>query len=116
MTPQQQPNIRRVYRNQQPQRLKVKRRLKKRAFLYLAFWVVLVVAFGRLAAVQATRYNELRAEITRMQAETAHESRIAEELRQRLAFIGTPAYIEQMARERLGLVRPNEILFVNTAN
>jgi cell division protein FtsB len=30
-----------------------------------------------------------------------------------IAFIGSDAYIEQQARERLGLVKPTEIIFRN---
>ena len=82
-----------------------------RKCIYLAFWAFLVVFFGYLAVAQASQYGNLRHEITQIEAEIERAEAAHEALQRQLLFIGSDAYIEEQARQRLGLVRPTEIAF-----
>ena len=85
-------------------------------FFFGSFWALIVIMFVALILNQAGRYNELRAELSRLNAEIAHEQAVIEDLEMRLLFFDTDAHIERLAREVLGMVRQNEIVFVNIAN
>jgi len=84
--------------------------------LYVTFWAVVFIMFAMLFVNQMDSYNELNAELTRTNAAIAREQAEAERLELHLAFFDSDAYIEQLARERLGMVRYNEIVFRNIAD
>lgn len=84
--------------------------------LYLLFWLLIVVMFSGLLVMQASRYSIARKELDRVQAELAHEERIYDDLQDQIVYYESDAYIEQLARDQLGYVRPDEIMFVNVAN
>jgi len=54
-------------------------------------------------------------QLDRLAAELAREVQAGEDLRYRQAFYASDAYIEQLARERLGFIRQDEIVFQNIA-
>ena len=83
---------------------------------FITFWGTIVVMFTVLIITQATRYNELRAELDRLEAEIAAERALEADLEMRLLFLDSDAIIERLARERLGMVRQNEIVFLNIAD
>ena len=85
-------------------------------FFFICFWATIVVMFTVLIVTQATRYNELRAELYRIEAEVVAERALEADLEMRLLFLDSDAIIERLARERLGMVRQNEIVFVNIAD
>ena len=85
-------------------------------FFFSTFWATIVVMFTVLIVTQATRYNELRAELYRINGEIAAERAMEADLEMRLLFLDSEAIIERLARERLGMVRQNEIVFVNIAD
>jgi cell division protein FtsL len=83
--------------------------------LYIAFWAAVLIMFGGLFISQMESYNELQAELTRLNAQIAREQAEQERLQLQLNLFDGDAYIEQLARDRLGMVRPNEIVFRNIA-
>ena len=85
-------------------------------FFFMTFWATIVIMFTVLIVTQATRYNVLRAELYRLNAEIAAERASEADLEMRLLFLDSDAIIERLARERLGMVRQNEIVFVNIAD
>ena len=85
-------------------------------FLFLTMWVLIIVMFSGLIVTQAINYNELRAELERVEALLAEEEATIADLEMRLMFFDSDAHIERLARERLGMVRQNELIFVNIAN
>ena len=72
---------------------------------------------GSLAVAVSLRGNSLRAKDQEYQVKEANlerqvaaEEERAEDLEERRIFVQTKQYIEQMAKEKLGLVNPDEIL------
>ena len=92
-----------------------KRKKKGRMYLYIPFWLLIAGAFAGLLVVQMARYEDYRRELDRLRAELVREQQIAEDLRHRQAFYESDAYIERLAREILGFVRQDEIIFRNIA-
>jgi len=84
-----------------------------RRLAYFTFWIALILAFGMLATAQASQYADLQNELARIHAETERAELEHERLLRQQQFIGTDAYIEQQARDRLGLVLPTELIFIN---
>ena len=100
---------------EQPRKV-TKRRRPLILAAYLLFWVVMLVMFSGLIISQAGRYNELRADLEHINSQIATARAEAEYLYLQAILFDSDAYIEQLARERLGLVRPNEIIFRNIAD
>lgn len=92
-----------------------RKKKKTRMFLYIPFWVLIVGMFIGLFAIQYSRYQDYRIELDRLTLELAREEQAASDLRYRQAFYESDAYIEQLAREMLGFVRQDEIVFQNIA-
>ena len=89
---------------------------KSRMYLYIPFWLLIVGMFAGLIAMQLSRYDNYRRELNRLTAELSQEQQIAHDLRYQQAFIESDAYIERLAREMLGFVRQDEIIFQNIAD
>ena len=83
--------------------------------MFVPFWLFILAMFGGLIIIQMQNYSGYRRELDRLNAELAAEEQVAIDLRYQQAFIGSPAYIEQLAREMLGFVRQDEIVFRNIA-
>ncbi|MCL2500005.1 MAG: septum formation initiator family protein [Defluviitaleaceae bacterium] len=93
----------------------IKKKRRIRWLLYMVFWLALAGSFGWLAIDQAALYSALRNDIEQVKVEIERAVSAHEELERQIAFIGSDAYIERQARERLGLVKPTEIIFRNIA-
>lgn len=97
-----------------------RKRIKKKdspliTTLYIVFWAVVLILFGGLFISQMESYNELQKELTRVNSDVSRAKVENERLETQLSFFDSDAYIERLARERLGMVRPNEIVFRNIA-
>lgn len=79
-----------------------------RVFLAL-FICMVVVGVGN----QANRYQELLEEKAALQNEIDAEQERKIEFEKRQDYYNSDVYIEQMAREYLGMVKPNEVLYIN---
>ena len=95
-------------------------RIKKREspivnVLYITFWAVIIIMFTALLFFQMESYNEKQAELARVTANLEREKAEYEQLQYQLSLFDSDAYIEQLARDRLGMVRQNEIVFRNIA-
>jgi len=72
--------------------------------------IIITAAFNFWQNVQ--KMNKLEERIQMMEAEIAEEKAENAELRERLNNTDDPEYIEETAREKLGLVKPGEMLLV----
>ena len=82
---------------------------KARNIFFLILCLLILGVFSRLIVSQAASYNDLRAIYNRIQSELDREVAIYEDLRYQMAHFDSDAYIEALARNRLGWVMPNEI-------
>ena len=64
-------------------------------------------------ANQANRFQELLVEKAALQNEIDAEQERKIEFEKRQDYYNSDVYIEQMAREYLGMVKPNEVLYIN---
>jgi len=96
-----------------------KKKLKKpRAnytIFYVIFWLILVGMCFALVVGQAGRYNDVRTDLSDVEAEIDRATARNEYLQHQIEFFDVDAYVENLARERLGMVRPNELIFRNIA-
>ena len=89
---------------------------KSKIFLiYVVFWVIIIGLSLMLIMDQAGEYNELRAEADHLQGEIDRINASNNVLEFQIEFFDSDAYIEQQARDRLRMVRPDEIVFRNVA-
>lgn len=92
-------------------------RKKKSTRLSSVFLRGFLVLFVCMVAVgvgnQANRYQELLEEKAALQDEINAEQERKDEFEKRKDYYNSDVYIEQMAREYLGMVKPNEILYIN---
>jgi len=84
-------------------------------FLFVMFWLLILGSFTVLIVEQANGYNRLHSDMTRIRQQIDAEEAIANDLNNQIHFFDNDAHIERLARERLGMVRPDELLFRNTA-
>jgi cell division protein FtsB len=82
-------------------------RVAKKVFLTLVTVYTLVLFTG-----QAVKFFSLRADVVQLEEQIRFHSVNNEILRQRVEAMQGDAYIEQMAREQLGLIKPGELLYM----
>ncbi len=92
-----------------------KKKTKKWLWLYAVIWIFTAVMFTAIIVMQMSGYNDYRRELARVREELEYEDQVREELLDEMVFNESDAYIEQQAREQLGLIRPDEILIINDA-
>ena len=83
--------------------------------MYATFWLVLAVTFGSAIIMQYMDYRGLcLEEAALLQKIQAQEDKRAD-LDKDLDYFYSDAFVEKVAREELGLLRDDEILFINEA-
>ncbi|MCL2215815.1 MAG: septum formation initiator family protein [Defluviitaleaceae bacterium] len=90
-------------------------KLPKIRLRFAIFWVLIIVMLSGYVVAQIGRNNELQAELRALEATIARYQAEADSLELQITFFDSDVYIEELARNRLGMVRPNEIVFRNTA-
>ncbi|MDK2784642.1 MAG: hypothetical protein PWQ41_295 [Bacillota bacterium] len=90
-----------------------KPRRRKRKFSWSkAVLLSLVLYFVYSSSKQVQLALELRAKLERVNKEIAATQQRTEELRREIEYLKSDAYVEKVAREELGLVKPGEIIFM----
>lgn len=93
---------------------KKNKKSKKISGLFLrVFVLVFVVAAAVGIGRQAARYREVKDETASVAAQVKEEKEKQQEFEARREYYTSDAYIEQIAREQLGMVKSNEILYIN---
>ena len=93
---------------------KKNKKTKKISGLFLrVFVLVFVVAVAVGIGGQAARYQEVKDETASVAAQVKEEKEKQQEFEARREYYTSDAYIEQIAREQLGMVKSNEILYIN---
>lgn len=82
-----------------------------------AFFILVVTAmcgfFVAIVSVQIQRDNILDAKISALQEDINRQREKGESLEKQIKFRDSDEFVEKIARERLNLVKPNEIVFVD---
>ena len=91
----------------------MKRRRKKSSGLGIVAFVVLIfcgiVSYSRVGLAQ--EQVEAQRNITRIESDIAKQNQRAVDIKEQKEYQKTRQYIEEIARERLGLVYKDEIIF-----
>ena len=97
----------------QGKRARAKRQLQHKFSMYvIASVIVVLVATLSVASISLHAKNkEYMAQEAELEAQIKAESNRAEEIDELEEYVGTDEYVEDVAKEKLGLVYPNEILF-----
>ncbi len=75
---------------------------------------VVVIYFGYILIAQQVTINQKSREIEELERQVAEAGEESERLKAEVDNLSDPEYLERVARERLGLVRPNERVFVDS--
>ena len=95
------------------QKKKNKKSIKISGLFLRVFVLVFVVAVAVGIGRQAARYQEVKDETASVAAQVKEEKEKQQEFEARREYYTSDAYIEQIAREQLGMVKSNEILYIN---
>jgi len=83
--------------------------------LYIFFWLIAIIMFSFHFIMENGKKNVLEEELAKVNASIAAAMAEQERLEFEFTFFDSDSYLEQLARERLGMARPNEIVFRNIA-
>ena len=86
-------------------------RRKLRLFLFVPFWALLAVSFGGVILTQAERYGAYASEAVKAEQELDRLRQLSHDLENEIRFNTGDKAIEKAARDQLGLVYPDEIVF-----
>ena len=92
--------------------LKRKQRLELRLVTFTVLCLLVVASFGKMRLRQKNEAYQLREEQLMAQLEEEHER--TEEIEELKKYVQTKKYVEEVAKERLGLVYEDEVLFKAT--
>ena len=96
-------------------KIKRKKNQKKSAiaFLTVALVATVGIATGSTVVSQYKKILDLRQRQQEVQAAIEAETEKSIELENKRSYYQSDVYIEEIAREQLGLIRPDEILIIN---
>ncbi len=84
---------------------------KLRIKVYLVFWLIIIAFFASIIYFQWDNYLMFSKEAESINKLIKEEEKKSEMLSQELKTMGTDAFVEKIAKEQLGLVSPDEVLF-----
>ena len=92
--------------------------VKINAKKFIVSFVVLVFSIYFICTVigQQVTLNRKNVEIKALNEQIEEAGRETERLREELESVNDPEYMERMARERLGLVTPNERVYIDLSS
>jgi cell division protein FtsL len=79
----------------------------------LLFWSIIIIAFGTLFIRQQVTIYKLKNEYQGYNEQLKKLQAQNTELNQQLKLTQRDDYIEKLAREKLGLIKPGEVLIVD---
>ncbi len=94
-------------------RKRIRKSRKASSLFVRLFLLVFVCAVFIGVGKQAVRYQEVKEEMAVVTAEIEAEQEKQLNFETRKEYYTSDSYIEQVAREQLGMVKPNEIIYIN---
>jgi len=89
--------------------MKRKKRMEFRLIVFTVLCLLLVASFGKIRLHQ--KNDAYRRQEEELLAQISEEEERTEEIEELRKYVQTKKYVEEVAKERLGLVYENEILF-----
>ena len=89
---------------------------RKRPSLMIIALCLVFIYFSYLAIEQQRILDVRNNEIAKIEEKIEAEKRVNEELKKEIEMIDSDEYKEKIAREKLGMVRKNERVFVDVGN
>lgn len=96
--------------------VKAKKNKAKKSFtsIYgMIFMVFFISAVGLNLVFQMQKYFEIKSEIASVQMQIDEEESKNEDLKNKKDYYKSDEYIEEVARDQLGLIMPDEKVFIN---
>lgn len=90
------------------------RKKKRLSPLVLIFMSGLIVYFIVTYIRQQEEFSHVRTELRAIEYKIKQEEQVQEKLLEQQSKAGTDEFIESIAREKLGMVKPGERLFVDS--
>lgn len=82
--------------------------------LFMRFFLVVFVAvIAVCTGIQMQKYEDLQKEAAELSRQIAEEEQKLKDFEEKKEYYNSDEYIEQIAREKLGLVKSNEVLIIN---
>lgn len=94
-------------------RKRIRKSRKASSLFVRLFLLVFVCAVFVGVGKQAVRYQEVQEEMAVVTAEIEAEQEKQLTFETRKEYYTSDSYIEQVAREQLGMIKPNEIIYIN---
>lgn len=93
--------------------VKAKRRMNKNRIVFIS--VVLAATVYVVFTLVSQQFEIVAAKeaLAAVESEIQSQQELAQQLEEKKQLVNTDEYIEKLAREKLGLVRPDEIIFVD---
>ncbi len=82
----------------------------KKAMILLLIIVIIIFSFRLFMNMR--KVNEMEQRLDRLSQEYEEKIEQNQELKEEIERVKSPAYVEKVAREELGLVKPGEILLI----
>ena len=93
-----------------------RKRISARIKLYTLFWALLLTSFTVALSVQYAGYRNAVSQRMAVESQISDANKKTADLKNELTYSSSDAFVEKVAREKLGLVMPGDLLFHNTAN
>ena len=90
--------------------------MAKKKSLIKIVWVGVILYAGYVMLQQQIQLHKLGKEADVYHAQIAQQEEQKQDLEETVKMLETDEYYEKIARKKLGLVRPDEKVFVDTAN
>lgn len=91
----------------------MQRRISIRPRFWIFVIVVMVICFGTSYAVTQRRYGQIVNHVNSLNTEKISLIDRKNELSDLLEYVVTDDYVERVARDELGMIRPGEIRYVS---
>lgn len=86
--------------------------MKKRPKVLIIFMSIFLLYFGYTMVTQQIKLLELSKEKKAYEEQIEKRKMEIDSLKKQLEEVQSPSYIEKIAREKLKMVRPDEIIFI----
>ncbi len=90
-----------------------KAKKNKGNLIFAAVIAVCIIVFAIPMYAEAEKRMELEEEISSLAEQSAEAAKYNSELKDRIKYSNQDEYIEKIAREKLNMVKPDEILFID---